>query len=195
MRATCRRRLARFGVCFATTVLATMTLAVAETDRLGRAVQLQDQGRHEEAQSLLEEVVADEPENHRALWNMGLLCMSGRQHEEAIRFFDEAIAVDDGIAEYHLWRGYAYAQKLEACGLLTKIFVAPKIRSSLEQAVQLDPRNVKAREALMRYYERAPAFLGGSRKMAERQAAAIHGLAAPEWPRRPLGSTERVGGD
>ncbi len=178
MRATCRRRLARLDVLFATTVLAYTALAAEQTDRLGRAVQLQDQGRYEEAQSLLEEVVADEPQNHRALWNMGLLSMSGRQHEEAIRFFDEAIAVDGGIAEYHLWRGYAYAQKLEACGLLTKIFVAPKIRSSLEQAVQLDPRNVKAREALMQYYERAPALLGGSRTKAQRQAAAIRGLEA-----------------
>ncbi len=160
-----------------------MTLAAEQTDRLGRAVQLYDQGRYEGARSLLEEVLADEPQNHRALWNRGLLSMSGRQHAEAIRFFDEAIAVDDGIAEYHLWRGYAYAQKLEACGLLTKFFVAPKIRSSLEQAVQLDPRNVKAREALKQYYERAPAFLGGSRTEAQRQAAAIRGieaLGAPE---------------
>lgn len=160
-------------------MLAATALAAEETDRLGRAVQLHDQGRYEEARSLLEQVVADEPENHRALWNMGLLSMSERQHEEAIRWFDDAIAVDDSMAEYHLWRGYAYAQKLEACGLLTKIFVAPKIRSSLEQAVRLDPQNVKARRALLRYYERAPAILGGGRTKAERQAAAIRGLEAP----------------
>ena len=180
MRAMYRRRLARFGVLFAATALATTALAEDETDRLGRAVQLHEEGRHEEARSLLEEVVADEPENHRALWNAGLLSMSRRQHEEAIRWFDEAIAVDDSIAEYHLWRGYAYAQKLDTCGLLTKIFVAPKIRSSFEQAVRLDPRNVKAREALMQYYDRAPALLGGSRTKAQRQAAAIRVSASGE---------------
>ncbi len=174
--------LMRIGVLFAMTLLATPTLAAGRTDRLGRAVQLHDRGRYDEARSLLEDVLADEPENHRALWNMGLLCMSDRQHEEALRWFDEAIAVEEGIAEYHLWRGYAYAQKLEACGLLTRLFVAPKIRSSLEQAVQLDPRDVKAREALMQYYERAPAFLGGSRKRALGQAAAIRGLETAGAP-------------
>ncbi len=153
-------------------------LAAERTDRLGRAVQLHDQGRYEEARNLLEDVVADEPENHRALWNMGLLFLSDGHPGEAVRFFDEAIAVDDGVAEYHLWRGYAYAQKLETCGWLTRIFLATKIRRSLEQAVQLDPRNVKAREALKQYYERAPGFLGGSRTKAERQAAAIGGLEA-----------------
>ena len=182
MRATYRRRSARFGVLFAATALVTAALAADETDRLGRAVQLHEEGRHEEARSLLEEVVAEEPGNHRALWNAGLLSMSGRQHEQAIRWFDEAIAVDDGIAEYHLWRGYAYAQKLEACGLLTKLFVAPKIRSSFEQAVRLDPHNVKAREALMQYYERAPALLGGSRAKAQRQAAAILASASAAGP-------------
>ena len=44
--------------------------------------------------------------------------------------------------------------------------------------MQLDPRNVKAREALMQYFERAPALLGGSRTKAQRQAAAIRGLEA-----------------
>ena len=173
MRNTCRRRLRRFGVLFTATALATLTLAAERTDRLGRAVQLHDHGRYDEARSLLEDVLADEPENHRALWNMGLLSMSDRQHEEAVGWFDEAIAVEGGIAEYYLWRGYAYAQKLEACGLFTKIFVAPKIRSSLERAVQLDPQNLEAREALRQYYERAPAFLGGSRTKAQREVAAI----------------------
>ncbi len=157
-------------------LLATMALGAERTDRLGLAVQLHDQGHQDQARSLLEEVVAEEPGNHRALWNMGLLSMSDRQHEAAIRWFDEAIAVENGVAEYHLWRGYAYAHKFEACGLVAKIFVAPKIRGSFERAVSLDPRNVKAREALMQYYERAPAILGGSGAKAQREAVAIQAL-------------------
>jgi tetratricopeptide (TPR) repeat protein len=172
-----RRRLVGLGVLLAALVSAHATLLVAEEpDRLGRAVQLHDQGRRDEARKLLHEVLASEPNHHRALWNMGLLSMSDQQHDEAIRWFDEAIAVDGRIAEYHLWRGYAYARKLETSGLLTRLFLAPKIRGSFEQAVQLDPRNVKARTALMRYYERAPALLGGSRTKAALQGAEIRAL-------------------
>ena len=43
---------------------------------------------------------------------------------------------------------------------------AEKSKESLERAVELDPENVAALTDLMKYYKRAPGFLGGSDEKA-----------------------------
>ena len=154
--------------------------ATAEMDRLGRAVQLNDQGHRARARELLETIVREEPNNHRALWNRGLVAMEDEQLDEAVGWFDRAIAIDDTRAEYHLWRGYAYAQKLRRSVWPKKPFIARRLRKSLERAVQLDPASIEAREALMRFYEQAPGFLGGGEVRAREQAAAIRRLQSGE---------------
>jgi tetratricopeptide (TPR) repeat protein len=177
------RRLIAIGAVL-TTALVSVSLVADDTDRLGLAVRLNDQGRHEEARSLLETIIAEEPDNHRALWNRGLVAMQNGDQDAAIRAFDQAISLADEIAEYHLWKGYAHARKLERCGPVRKLFIAPKVRRSLERAVELDPDDVKGREALMQYYRRAPGFLGGDEDKAAAQAKAIRRLAiGPEMPR------------
>ena len=86
------------------------------------------------------------------------------------------------ISEAHLWRGYAYAQLVRQVSVFRKPFVAGKIRRSFERAAGLAPDNVKARRALKRYYEKAPFFVGGSRKKAQEQAEAIARLEQGAGP-------------
>ena len=83
-----QRRLA----CLALVLLAAST--VGSADRLGRAVELHDQGRRAEARELLEAIVREEPANHRALWNCGLLAM---EDEPLVRIdLDTPESLDDG---------------------------------------------------------------------------------------------------
>jgi len=153
-------------------------IAPLHADRLGRAVELSQAGKKDEALRLLEHILVEEPANHRALWNRGLVSMEQASFKEAARWFDRAIAVDDRIAIYHLWRGYAQAKRVEQAGWVRKTFLAPPVRQAFERAVELDGSSVEARLALMRYYERAPAMLGGSKRKASEQASAIESLEA-----------------
>jgi tetratricopeptide (TPR) repeat protein len=169
----------RAGAALALVLVAAVPWLAAsaqEPDRLGLAVQLNDQGRRTEARRLLDTIVRQEPRNHRALWNRGLVAMEDEDFDGAIDWFDRALAVDDTVSDYHLWRGYAWARKLERSGWLQKLVIAPKIRSSFERAVELSPDDVKAHRALMRYYEQAPRLLGGGKAKARRQEEAIRQL-------------------
>ena len=157
-------------------------LVAQQTDRLGRAVQLNDQGHHAEARLLLDTIVREEPRNHRALWNRGLVAMQDGEVDVALGWFDRALAIHGGDADYHVWRGYAYVQKLEHSNWLKKLLIAPKIRKSFERAVELAPTHVKARRALRRYYEQAPALLGGGQSKAREQQEAIRRLESRSDP-------------
>lgn len=171
----CRRQWVAASVCW---FLLLCSLAPLHADRLGRAVELNQAGEKDEAIRLLESILIEEPANHRALWNRGLLSMEQASFKEAAHWFDRAIAVDDGVAIYHLWRGYAQAKRVDQASWVRKPFLAPPIRAAFERAVELDESSVEARRALMRYYERAPAMLGGSKRRASEQANAIEALEA-----------------
>ena len=174
------RGLKRSAILLAALIGFLGSLPAADSRRLERAIEAFDAERIEEARNLLDSLLVDEPQNARALWNRGLLAMHDEDHDEAIRWFERAITVDDTDAEYHLWRGYAYARRVGKVNLLRKPFVAQKIRASFGRAVELAPRSVKARKALMRYYAEAPFLVGGSAKKAGVQAAAIAMLEGEE---------------
>lgn len=169
-----RKSIAR--ALLATALVVPNGLVADEPDRLVRAIALHDEGRTEEARSVLEELVADEPQHARAIWNLGLLAMSDEEHDRAIECFERAIAIDEQAAEYHLWRGYAYAAKVETAFLVKKPFIAAKILRSFERAVELAPKNIKARKALMSFYLEAPPIVGGSQSRAAEQAETIRRL-------------------
>lgn len=56
-------------------------------------------------------------------------------------------------------------------GILKKIGAARNARKALEQAVELDNQNVRARLLLVRFYTLAPWILGGSKSKARQQVA------------------------
>ena len=174
-----RRALGAFSI---TAGLLVTPLVAQQMDRLGRAVQLNDRGHHTEARLLLDAIVREEPHNHRALWNRGLVAMEDGEVDVALDWFDRALAIEGEQADYHVWRGYAYLQKLERSGWLKKLVIAPKIRNSFERAVELAPTHVKARRALMRYYEVAPRLLGGGKAKARAQQEAIRRLESGSGP-------------
>jgi len=157
-------------------------LVSQQTDRLGRAVELNDLGHHAEARRLLDTIVREEPHNHRALWNRGLVAMEDGEVDVALDWFERALAIDGNDADYHIWRGYAYVRKLERSNWLKKLVIAPKIRKSFERAVELAPTHLEARRVLMRYYEQAPVLLGGGKAKAREQQEAIRRLESESGP-------------
>jgi hypothetical protein len=57
-----------------------------------------------------------------------------------------------------------------------QFFLARKIRTHFERAVEVNPDNIAAQFDLMEYYLQAPAYLGGSAAKARSQAEEISKL-------------------
>lgn len=93
--------------------------------------------------------------------------------DRAIEHLEKAVELDESNAEYHFMLAEAYMAKFQYAGLVRMPFIAPKVRTQLELAVNLDPRSTAYREALVNYYVFAPAILGGSFKKAREQAGEI----------------------
>lgn len=97
------------------------------------------------------------------------------QYRAASVSFERCVRATPDASECHHWLGKAYGRLAERSNPLVAFRLAGKTRRALERAVALDESNAAAVESLAQYYERAPAFLGGNRREAERLRAHLGG--------------------
>jgi len=153
-----------------------LLLVIAASAGYSADIQPQDllrTGRADEAERLLEATVQREP-NQAEAYN--LLCRLYFQLElwdNALHMAERAVQLAPDSSNYHLWLGRSAGRKAENSNPFTAWTLARRVRAEFERAVALDGSNVAARADLSEYYIEAPAFLGGDKKKARDQAAAV----------------------
>jgi len=88
------------------------------------------------------------------------------EFKQAARAFEKAVAVQPEDAALHYWLGKSYARLAEVSGPLSAPRNARKARRSLDQAVQLDPRNQKYLLELFNFYVDSPEWFSGGLERA-----------------------------
>jgi tetratricopeptide (TPR) repeat protein len=112
--------------------------------KVNLAVLLNSQGRNQEAERLLRDVVRDYPEQYDAAYSLGLLLAEMNRIEEAVEFLGVASAgmPDHGRAHYN------YGLALQAVGRI------PEAETALRRAVATEPQNPEFLFALGDHYLR-----------------------------------------
>lgn len=101
-----------------------------------------------------------------------LLLQQGKG-DDAVDAAGEAVELAPDSAQAQYWLGNAYGYQITRVGMMSKSFMAPKLRDAFERAIALDPNLHDARGNLMEYYLQAPAVVGGSVDKARAQAAEL----------------------
>ena len=159
-------------ISFAACALAAAPLT-ATGSKTDEGVRLFDARRLAEARSILQEAVAEDAGDARAASYFGRVLLAQGEVDRAAEWMAKSVALEESIAEYHLWLGRAYGSAAMRASILKQPGLARKVKKEFERASQLDPDNLEARFGLIEYYSRAPGVMGGSRKKAEEQAREI----------------------
>ncbi len=110
-----------------------------------------------------EENLSDAEHNY----DQGQVFYEDGKFNAAAEKFSKAITQSPDDSRYHHWLAKTYGEIAETSGWLKAIRLAGKSKDSLKRAVELDPENIRALTDLMKYYQEAPMFLGGSNKKAK----------------------------
>jgi tetratricopeptide (TPR) repeat protein len=137
-----------------------------------RGVALFERGEYAAAKAALSTPGADGG-GPTATYYLGRIAVIEDRPEEAVRLFERAIKADGRVADYHAWLGIALGLQARDAGRFRQAMLASRAKGAFERAVQLDPRNVAAREGLVQFYSIAPAIAGGSMRHAREHAAEI----------------------
>jgi len=124
------------------------------------------------AQQFFEAFVSQYPTDPAGAYYLGRIALESKRYSQAATWFERAVQLDGDNSDYHRWLGRTYGQQAQRAGG-EAFFLARKVKTHLEKAVELNPDNIEARFDLMEYYLQAPAFLGGDAAKAEGQAREI----------------------
>jgi len=86
---------------------------------------------------------------------------------------EEAVRMDEGNSDYHMWLGRALGEKASRASFLSAYSDAKRARAEFEAAVRIDPRNAEALADLGEFYSSAPGIVGGGDDKANRVAAEL----------------------
>lgn len=137
-----------------------------------------DDHRSAEARAELQALLKKNASDDAALHCMGMTFISEDKAGDAQEWFEKAIKANDNSSAHHLWLGNAIGHQAEHANKLKQPFMARRIKSEFERAVQLDPGSIDARHGLIQFYSQAPGVMGGSMDKAKEQAREIQKVNA-----------------
>ncbi|MGB8472771.1 MAG: tetratricopeptide repeat protein [Candidatus Acidiferrum sp.] len=129
----------------------------------------------------LQAAAAREPENGEIELLLTKSFLELEKRDAAIASAERAVEIDPQSSVYHEWLGKAYGEKASHASMFTAFSLARKTHREFETAVQLDPRNYSARQALIEYYCSAPGIVGGGEDRAKPVIAQLESMDASEW--------------
>ncbi|MEX2177284.1 MAG: tetratricopeptide repeat protein [Gemmatimonadaceae bacterium] len=135
-------------------------------------------GRLADARIAFQARLAQDRNDANAMYHLGRIAHAENTLGEATRWFERAVKGDGSNALYHLWLGNALGEGASSASKVRQPFIARRVKSEFEKAVQLDPTLVAARMGLVDFYSVAPGFMGGSMDKAREQASVIVTLNA-----------------
>ncbi|HVB35130.1 MAG TPA: tetratricopeptide repeat protein [Patescibacteria group bacterium] len=153
-----------------TLLLLTPLLWAAAQNPLETAKQAFLAGRFAEAAATLKQAAQSGPNNAMLHYWLGRCYYELRHNEQASEEVEKAIKLDGRNSDFHFWMGRIYGRMAETH---RSLWLGIKTGKEFQMAVQLNPKNIPARRALMEFYASAPWIVGGSRSKAQEQITAI----------------------
>ena len=138
-----------------------------------RAKQLFDARNWDAAKREYAALAKAAPTDVRPVLHLGRIALAQGDTEEGIKHFERCAAIDETVADCHLWLGNALGSAAMRTSKFKLPFLAKRTKREFDRAVELDPNSIDARSGVLQYYMLAPGFLGGSMDKAREQAAEI----------------------
>ena len=141
---------------------------------LAQGLALFGKGKREEARPLIEAGLKTSPDDLQGLLAIVQLYLEpSEDYEKAIPFAERAVKVGPTSSMAHYWLGRSYGEKAGHISKLRAAVLVDDIKREFLKAVELDPKNLDAREATVEMYLQLPGVMGGSAEKARASAEGI----------------------
>jgi tetratricopeptide (TPR) repeat protein len=147
-------------------------LAAQGQSPVAGAAALVKQRRYAEARRVLAPYARTHPNDGAAALWLGQAYLGQDSSDLAVEWLEKA-APRLRTADAYLALAQAYGAQAGEATLFEQPFLTRKLRDAMQTAVDLEPRNVKARLALMQFHLGTPWLYGGSKGTAEAQVAQL----------------------
>lgn len=140
-------------------------LIFAQSD-FGKGEKLFREGKYEQAQPIFEIFLRENPSNLKAIEYLGDIAAHNKSWSKAIGYYQKLKELKPLEANYYYKYGGALGLKAKEVNKFKALGMIGEIRGSFEKAIELNPKHIEARWALVMLYLQLPAIVGGSESKA-----------------------------
>ena len=145
----------------------------AQTADLGAGIALYNARRWSEADAFFASAAKAQPRSaDAALW-YGKTLLAEDRADDAEDWLSKAATLAPRSSECQLWLARAIGVQAQRANILRQPFLARRVKTTVDRAIELDADNIDARELRWQFYVMAPGVMGGSDEKARVEAAEI----------------------
>jgi len=125
-----------------------------------------DAERNERFQKQYEAILKTDSNNLKAIEGLGDIAGFDEKWDKALLYYGRLKSLKPSEANFYYKYGGALGMKALEVNKFRALGMISDIRSSFEKAIELDPKHIDARWALIELYLKLPAVIGGSESKA-----------------------------
>lgn len=125
-----------------------------------------DLSKSERAQKQYEQILKSDPNNLEALEGMGDTAGMSKAWDKALSYYGRLKGLQPNQADYWYKYGGALGMKALEVNKFKALGMIGDIKENFEKAIQLNPKHIEARWALIELYLKLPSLVGGSESKA-----------------------------
>lgn len=141
-------------------------LLVLSQSNFDKGQSLFEVGKMDQAEIIFETILKTEPSNLKAIEYLGDIAGYKKSWDNALIFYKKLKTLKPSEANFHYKYGGALAMKALSVNKFRALGMIDEIKGSFEKAIELNPRHIGSRWALIELYIQLPGFVGGSEKKA-----------------------------
>jgi tetratricopeptide (TPR) repeat protein len=122
--------------------------------------------KFEQAQVLLEHVLVTQPSNLKAIEYLGDIAGHNKSWDKAIVYYRKLKQLKPSEANYYFKYGGVLGMKAKESNKFKAFGMIGEVKESFEKAIELNPKHIEARWALVMIYIQLPGIVGGSETKA-----------------------------
>ncbi|MCG9793994.1 tetratricopeptide repeat protein [Flavobacterium algicola] len=125
-----------------------------------------DMDKSERSKKQFELTLKSDPNNLNALEGLGDIAGFNKYWDQALQYYGKLKVLKPTGADYHYKYGGALGMKALEVNKFKALGMISDIKGSFEKAIQLEPKHIEARWALIELYLKLPGLIGGSESKA-----------------------------
>lgn len=131
-----------------------------------KAEDLFEAGKYEQATPIFENFLKENPNHLKTIEYLGDIAGKSKSWDKAIFCYKKLKQLKPSEANYFYKYGGALGMKAKDANKIKALGMIGEIKQSFEKSIELNPKHIEARWALLTIYIQLPGFVGGSETKA-----------------------------
>jgi tetratricopeptide (TPR) repeat protein len=148
------------------TFLLLFPLLIWSQSDYGKAEKLFEAGKYDQARPVFESFLKDNPSHLKTLEYLGDIAGHNKSWDKAIVYYKKLKQLKPSEANYYFKYGGVLGMKAKESNKFKALGMIGEVKESFEKAIELNPKHIEARWALVMIYIQLPGFVGGSETKA-----------------------------